>query len=86
MEGEKYFVLIDESTDLAYIKWLCIAARYYSNGKKHFVASLHNYIVPVEETGHYFYQSGSLFELFGVFPIMPIWQLWAWYLDLNEKL
>ena len=34
VKGEKYFVLINESTDLAYINWLCIAVCYYSKGNK----------------------------------------------------
>ncbi len=30
MEGEKYCVMIDKSTDVACVKCLCIAVRYYS--------------------------------------------------------
>ena len=45
-------------------------------GTKHFVASLHPYTAPVEETGFgVFFINGSLFcERFDIFPGMPIWQ------------
>ena len=36
IEDDKYFVLIDESTDLAYIKGLHIAVRYYNKENKAF--------------------------------------------------
>ena len=57
MEGEKYCVMIDESTDVACIKCLCIAVRYFTKKEQNITTSLLGLIPVTHATGEALFQA-----------------------------
>eukprot|EP00794_Sanderia_malayensis_P009867 gene9867-biopygen8124 len=57
MAGEKYCAMIDESTDVACLKYLCVAARFFSKKERKIVTAFVGLIPVVSATGK---------DLFGV--------------------
>lgn len=51
MAGQKYCVILDESTDISCTKLLCVVIRYYSKSEKRIVTSFLNLIPVVKATG-----------------------------------
>jgi hypothetical protein len=51
MAGQKYCVILDESTDVSCTKLLCVIIRYYSKSEKRIVTSFLNLIPVVKATG-----------------------------------
>ena len=52
MAGQKYCVILDESTDVSCTKLLCVVIRYYSKSEKRIVTSFLCLIPVIKATGH----------------------------------
>ena len=52
MAGQKYCVIVDESTDVSCSKLLCVVIRYYSKSEKRIVTSFLSLIPVVKATGN----------------------------------
>ena len=57
MAGQKYCLILDESTDVSCAKHLCVVIRYYSNSEKKIVTTLLNLIPVIHATGEDLFQA-----------------------------